>query len=196
MCISSPAVSSPSQCWKVSRASSHNTHSLFTSVPLSFQQHHSALLQLSSWRINIDSPQTPPPSTSSPLPAALEFLNTDRADSPVKVSSRGLYFIVYPSLSLLSLLLSFMFLMSGTSVSRLVLWFSLCIIPRFHWHGCSSEAVFIFTAAQKMLKPPNNNMCTDFVPGTMICQIIAFSLYVYNYCTVTQTTIWDDSNQS
>lgn len=31
--------------------------------------------------------------------AALEFLNTDPADSPVKVSSQGLHFTVYPSLS-------------------------------------------------------------------------------------------------
>lgn len=62
-CISSPAVPSPSQRWKVNRASSHKPRSLYTSVPLLFQQHHNALWQLPSWRINMDSLQThaPPP---------------------------------------------------------------------------------------------------------------------------------------
>lgn len=38
-------------------------------------------------------------SADTPHCAALEFLNTDPADSPVKVSSQGLHFILYPSLS-------------------------------------------------------------------------------------------------
>lgn len=59
-CISSPAVPSPSQRWKVNRASSHKPRSLYTSVPLLFQQHHNALWQLPSWRINMDSLQIPP----------------------------------------------------------------------------------------------------------------------------------------
>lgn len=38
-------------------------------------------------------------SADTPHCAALEFLNTDPVDSPVKVSSQGLHFILYPSLS-------------------------------------------------------------------------------------------------
>lgn len=84
--ISSPAVSSPSQRWKVSWAPSRRTLSLplYTSVPLLFRQHHNTLWQLSSWRINMDSLQTPP------VVLLLSFLNSDPADSPAKVSSRGL----------------------------------------------------------------------------------------------------------
>lgn len=65
--ISCPAVSSPSQRWKVSGAPSGGSVSLplYTSVPSLFQQqHHNTLWQLSSWRINMDSP----PPTTTPTP--------------------------------------------------------------------------------------------------------------------------------
>lgn len=96
--ISSPAVSSPSQRWKVSRASSHNTplpfHFSPAFIPAAPQRSLTIVIMTNQYRLSTDPP--PPPHPSS---AALEFLNTDPADSPVKVSSQGLHFIVYPTLS-------------------------------------------------------------------------------------------------
>lgn len=82
--IFSPAVSSPSQRWKVSRASSHKTRRLYTSVPLLLQQYHKSSLTIvimtNQYRVSAD----------NPLCAALEFSDTEPADGPVKVSSPGL----------------------------------------------------------------------------------------------------------